>query len=133
MQAHAKNTVRAIERGANTRLITKIAYRDFGRTVLAHGIDLTFIFCEAANRGAPPDELRYHEARELAGRAYRQYFGSDAHRALIPQSIEGQANQRAAAGSRLGNYSVASQIEVVRSRALSRQLQVRLFFNGLRR
>jgi hypothetical protein len=44
MRAHVKKTVRAIERDANTRLIAKIAYRDFGRTTLAHGLDPIFVF-----------------------------------------------------------------------------------------
>jgi len=94
MRAHVKKTVRAIERVANTRLIAKIAYRDFGRTTLAHGLDPIFVFYQAANRRANSGELRYHESRELAGRAYRHDFGSVAHHALVPHPSRGKLTNR---------------------------------------
>jgi hypothetical protein len=122
-----KNTVHAIERGANIRLITKIAYRDFGRTALAHGIDLIFIFYHAANRGATPGELWYHESRELAGRAYRQDFGSVAHRALIPHQSRGKLinGQPPEAGSEITQWLAKSK--VFRPRAVSRSRNLGYF------
>jgi hypothetical protein len=109
-----KNTVHAIKRGANIRLITKIAYRDFRRTALAHGIDLIFVFYQAANRSAPPDELRYDESREIAGRAYRQDFGSVAHRALIPHQSRGKLinGQPPEAGSETTQWLAKSKLFV---------------------
>jgi hypothetical protein len=72
---------------------------------------------------ASPGELRYHESRELAGRAYRQDFGSVAHRALIPHQSRGKLinGQPPEAGSEITQWLAKSN--VVRPRALSRKLK----------
>jgi hypothetical protein len=82
-----EETIHAIERGANTGSVGKIAHDDLGRTVMAHIVKLIFVLYEAANRDAALGKLRYDEARKLAGRASRQNRGSVSYHWLIPGSF----------------------------------------------
>jgi hypothetical protein len=114
-------------------LITKIAYRDFGHTALAHGVYLIFVFYQAANRGATPGDLPHHEPRELAGRAYRHHIGSVVHHALIPHQSRGELINGQAPGAASETTQWLAKSKIVRPRTVNLRLKFRLFLNRLRR